>query len=114
VATLLLVGVKVTTLHGIAGLWSSWKDPKNGLVFSFTMLTINADNHPLMNQFHKPSDEKRMVAILPPNRYQNWIEGSGAIEHFMVPLSADLLRARADEPQPRKASSKTSNLPLFG
>ena len=26
---------------GIAGLWSSWKDPKNGWVHSFTMLTIN-------------------------------------------------------------------------
>jgi hypothetical protein len=25
------------------------------------MLTINADQHPVMNAFHKPTDEKRMV-----------------------------------------------------
>lgn len=28
------------------------------------MLTINADDHPFMRQFHKPDDEKRMVVIL--------------------------------------------------
>ncbi len=98
---------------GIAGLWSSWKEPKNGWAFSFTMLTINADTHPLMNQFHKPTDEKRMVAILPPDRYQDWIEGSGPIGDFMVPFSADKLRARAEEPRSKKASSETSNLSLL-
>ena len=98
---------------GIAGLWSSWKDPKNGVVFSFTMLTINADFHPLMNQFHKPTDEKRMVAILPPDRYQDWIEGIGAIRDFMVPFSEDLFHARAEDPRSKKASSEQSNLSLI-
>ena len=28
------------------------------------MVTVNADAHPLMNQFHKPTDEKRMAVIL--------------------------------------------------
>ena len=55
---------------GIAGLWSSWKSPK-GIVHSFTMLTINADGHDLMTQFHKPVDEKRMVVILPPDSYDH-------------------------------------------
>lgn len=49
---------------GVAGLWSAWKAPK-GLVHSFTMLTINADQHALMCQFHKPVDEKRMVVVFP-------------------------------------------------
>ena len=40
------------------------------------MLTINADNHPLMNQFHKPTDEKRMIVILPPERYDDWLRAS--------------------------------------
>jgi len=59
---------------GIAGLWSWWKSPKGELIHSFTMLTINADLHPLMNQFHKPTDEKRMVAVLPEHLYQEWLE----------------------------------------
>jgi putative SOS response-associated peptidase YedK len=37
------------------------------------MLTINADDHPLMKQFHKPQDEKRMVVILPEERYHDWL-----------------------------------------
>jgi putative SOS response-associated peptidase YedK len=57
---------------GIAGLWSSWKSPK-GVLFSFTMLTINADGHELMCQFHKPVDEKRMVVILPTDSYDAWL-----------------------------------------
>ena len=31
------------------------------IVRSMTMLTINADNHPFMSQFHKPEDEKRSI-----------------------------------------------------
>ena len=42
---------------GIAGLWASWKSPKGELLYSYTMLTINADGHDLMQQFHKPTDE---------------------------------------------------------
>lgn len=97
----------------IAGLWSSWKDPKGGLLNSFTMLTINADAHPLMNQFHKPTDEKRMVAILPTERYQDWIEGKGVINDFMVPFSAALLQARAVESGYKKPTSQSRNLSLI-
>jgi putative SOS response-associated peptidase YedK len=80
---------------GIAGLWSSWKNPKDGWVFSFTMLTINAEKHDLMNRFHKPADEKRMVAILPPERYSEWLGVESDIIGFMVPFEADQLRAMA-------------------
>ena len=61
---------------GIAGLWSWWKSPKGDVLHSYTMLTINADEHPLMKQFHKPSDEKRMVVILPENRYDEWLRAT--------------------------------------
>lgn len=44
---------------GLAGLWSTWTDPASGeIVESYTMLTINADEHPLMRHMHKP-DPKR-------------------------------------------------------
>jgi hypothetical protein len=51
------------------GLWSSWKGLEGDLVHSFTLLTVNAEDHPLMRQFHKPGDEKRMVVVLPEERY---------------------------------------------
>ncbi len=62
------------------------------------MLTINADHHALMKQFHKPTDEKRMVVILPNDKYQDWLlappERSMA---FMQPLQAELLQAVATQ-----------------
>jgi putative SOS response-associated peptidase YedK len=79
---------------GIAGLWSSWKSPKGDYLHSFTMLTINADAHELMRQFHKPTDEKRMVVILPESRYTHWLDAKVAGEGaFLVPYPAELLAA---------------------
>lgn len=42
------------------------------------MLTINADDHSFMRQFHKPEDEKRMVVILPESHYDDWLQASAA------------------------------------
>lgn len=58
---------------GIAGLWTGWKQPDGEILRSFTMLTVNADDHPFMRQFHKPQDEKRMVVILPESDYAAWL-----------------------------------------
>jgi putative SOS response-associated peptidase YedK len=58
---------------GIAGLWSVWKAPTGDVTHSFTMLTINADDHPFMRQYHKPEDEKRMVVILSERDYDTWL-----------------------------------------
>lgn len=58
---------------GIAGLWSSWVDAQGQTVHSFTMLTINAQDHAVMNRFHKPDDEKRMVVILPRGSWKAWL-----------------------------------------
>jgi putative SOS response-associated peptidase YedK len=55
---------------GIARLWSWWKSPTGVTIHSFTMLTINADKHELMRNFHKPTDKKRMVVILPVDAYE--------------------------------------------
>ena len=83
---------------GIAGLWSEWKSPK-GAIFSFTMLTINADEHPLMCQFHKPVDEKRMVVILPPDRYDDWLNAPATRSmELMRQYPAERLQASAPQP----------------
>jgi putative SOS response-associated peptidase YedK len=58
------------------------------------MLTINADHHPLMNQFNKPTDEKRMIVVLPPQRYDDWLRASSSDSgDFLRQWSADLLVA---------------------
>ncbi len=79
---------------GIAGLWSRWKSPQGEVVHSYTMLTINADQHPLMRQFHKPGDEKRMVVILTVDFYDDWLRaGPEHSRAFMRPFPADQMIA---------------------
>jgi putative SOS response-associated peptidase YedK len=83
---------------GIAGLWSTWKSPQ-GLLHSFTMLTINADRHELMCQFHKPVDEKRMVVILPPDSYDHWLRAKPEQSlNFMRQYPSDRLKIAAVMP----------------
>jgi len=57
---------------GVAGLWSCWQVQEQE-IFSFTMLTVNADHHPVMREMHKPGDEKRMVVVVPPPLYEHWL-----------------------------------------
>ena len=52
------------------------------------------ERYPLIRMFHKPVDEKRMVVILPPERYKDWLRA--APEHsknFLVVHPADALIA---------------------
>lgn len=81
---------------GIAGLWSAWSSRQGEVVHSFTLLTINATHHPLMRLFHKPTDEKRMVVILPEDHYDAWLHARP--EHSLAllrPYPADHLTASA-------------------
>ncbi len=84
---------------GIAGLWSCWRSPSGEFVHSYTMLTVNADAHPLMRLFHKPADEKRMLVILPPQRYGDWLQAPAADSMaFMRPYDG-LLQCTAQTTQ---------------
>ena len=77
---------------GIAGLWSWWRSPAGETVYSYAMLTINADTHVLMRCFHKPEDENRMVVILPQGSYHDWFDAPpGQGMDFMRPYPADRL-----------------------
>ena len=62
------------------------------------MLTINADQHELMNHFHKPTDEKRMVVLLPKAQYQPWLEaGVDESRGFLNQYPPELLVAIAPQ-----------------
>lgn len=83
---------------GIAGLWAAWKNPAGVLIHSYTMLTINADDHPFMRQYHKPDDEKRMIVILDEDAYDAWLQAPASESRdFLRQFPADNLVA--DEPQ---------------
>ena len=58
---------------GIAGLWSWWRPAGGEEVHSFTMLTINADTHSVMKNYHRPEDEKRMIVVLREEDYDAWL-----------------------------------------
>jgi putative SOS response-associated peptidase YedK len=85
---------------GIAGIWDYKAADDKGLpLLSFSMLTINADGHPLMQRFHKPVDEKRMLVILRPDQYDDWLHCPvDEVSVFLERYPADALTAH---PAPR-------------
>jgi putative SOS response-associated peptidase YedK len=58
---------------GIGGIYRKWRHPDGREFFTFAMLTVNADGHPVMQRFHKPGDEKRMVLVIEPKDYGRWL-----------------------------------------
>lgn len=58
----------------LAGLWEVRKDQQQRDQYSFSMLTINASDHPLMNRFHGPEDEKRSVVAVAADDYDTWLD----------------------------------------
>jgi|TARA_R100000458_G_scaffold59880_1_gene72416 putative SOS response-associated peptidase YedK len=81
-------------LLGIAGLWEERKTAAGDRELSFSMLTVNADDHALMRNFHRPGHEKRMVVVLPQALYQDWLTAPAEISsEFMTQYPADRLVA---------------------
>ena len=62
---------------GIASIWDTWTDPQSGeVVTSFSLITINADDHPLMNTLHRTDEEKRTPVLLGGNQLLQWLDAS--------------------------------------
>lgn len=69
---------------GLAGLWNAWTDKSTGEIHeSYTMLTINADAHPLMSRMHRPDpklapdqQDKRSVIPVASRDTDLWLNGS--------------------------------------
>jgi len=96
---------------GVAGLWQPWKSPRGDWVATFTMLTVNADDHDLMKHFHRPDakrpldqQDKRMVVVLPEDAYEAWLDAppQRSID-FMRQYPANRLIATPEQPPPRTA-----------
>lgn len=57
---------------------------------SMSMLTINADQHPFMSQFHHPKDEKRSIIVIPEASRRDWL-------NCKPHEAADFFKAMPDE-----------------
>lgn len=80
---------------GLAGLWATWTDKATGeIVESYTMLTLNADAHPLMSRMHKPDpklgpteQDKRSVVALAPEDVDTWLHAPLDVARQLVRLT---------------------------
>ena len=78
------------------------------ILLSFSILTINATDHPVMKHFHKLDGETRSIVILQESDFQSWLTA----EH---PMAYELLKQAPNdfltsEPAPKSfvKKSKTS------
>lgn len=85
---------------GLAGLWNAWTDKETGeIVESYTMLTINADDHPVMSRMHKPDpklpsdrQDKRSVVAIEAADVAAWLRGTNEeASKLVVPPSVGVL-----------------------
>lgn len=97
----------------IAGIYWPCKLPDASAGFSFAMLTVNADGHPVMQRFHKPGDEKRMVVILSDDQFNEWLscpvaeapkfftQWMGHLDAYAAPLAPRAKKASSPPPPAR-------------
>ncbi|WP_321820903.1 MULTISPECIES: SOS response-associated peptidase [unclassified Burkholderia] len=102
------IGVADWQPYCVAGIWRAWKGPDGAETLAMAMLTLNADEHPVMKHMHKPGDEKRSVVILRPSDYDEWLHTKNveAARALLQLFPADEMVA-AEAPKER-ASPKSS------
>lgn len=88
----------------VASIWERFADPGSGeIYFSFSMLTVNALGHPVMQQFHKPDEEKRSIVVLQESLYPHWLQANVIQAQVLISLIPhDYL---ISEPAPRKVKT---------
>ena len=93
----------------VAGLWERWRGNRSQQeIISYTLLTVNADDHQLMSCMHRPGQEKRMLALLDPAEYDEWLERPPADAFKLLrQYPPELL---ADEAAPRPAPQDSQAL----
>lgn len=87
---------------GLAGLWNTWVDRTTGeVVESYTMLTVNADSHPLISRMHKPDpklpadqQDKRSVVAIEGADVERWLRGNAdEAKQLLAPPAIELIEA---------------------
>ncbi len=84
----------------VASIWERVIDKETGeVLLSFSMLTINADDHEVMKHFHKPADEKRSIVVLNESQYLPWLNADQKEAKEMLQLSPDGFLASEEAPK---------------
>ncbi|MES2069273.1 MAG: SOS response-associated peptidase family protein [Pseudomonadota bacterium] len=101
------IGMADRAPFAVAGLYRSWQEADGGETFSFTQLTVNADEHPLMKRFHRPEDEKRSLVIIPRAEYDDWLgcRNPEQARAYLQTHPAELMLA-APDPKPAVVRAK--------
>ena len=74
----------------VASIWERFVDHSTGEIrFSFSMLTVNATGHPVMQRFHHPDDEKRSIVVLQDATYHDWLNADQDKAHSLLSLAPD-------------------------
>lgn len=87
----------------VAGIWERWTRGSEPML-SFSMLTLNADDHPLMGRFHRPGEEKRSLVIVPADQYRAWLEADGELARTFFSLHPLSEFTAAADPVPKPAA----------
>lgn len=95
------VGMADGSPFAVAGLYRQWQEPDGAVRTSFTQLTINADEHPLMRRLHRPGEEKRSLVIVPAGDYDDWLScrDPERARSFLRPYPAERMKG---EPAPKE------------
>lgn len=104
------ISVRDRQSFAAAAIWETWRDRTSGVpLTSFSLLTMNADGHPVMGRFHGAEDEKRTIVIVSPDEYDAWLTANAELARVMIePPAADLLHAVPAPLPPRKRPSHES------
>jgi putative SOS response-associated peptidase YedK len=89
----------------IAGIREYWRAPGGTTVASFSMLTINADSHPVMKRFHAPGDEKRSVVLLERARIDDWLHASEDEARALLQAFAPERVRTVSAPRPKRGTT---------
>jgi putative SOS response-associated peptidase YedK len=96
----------------VAGIWRSWAEPDGSTSHAFSQLTINADDHPLLQRMHRPGEEKRSLVIVPPAHYSSWLHSPHPAHAMLLPYPADRMYDQA-APYKKDAPPGPVTLDLF-
>ena len=98
---------------GVACLWERWhsqgKDASPQGIDSFTMLTLNADAHPVMNKMHAPGEEKRSPLVLTVDQFDLWLTATHAKAQAL--LTGAYMPELISSPAPKKRRVKAPSEP---
>jgi putative SOS response-associated peptidase YedK len=96
----------------LAGLWSRGWSPSGAAVMTFTLLTVDASDHPLAAHLQRPGEDARMVAMLNPAELDAWLDCAPdqMTQMLRLPPAEALQLTPAPPPVVRNAPTRISNI----